>query len=52
MGELKAGGVLDCGEVVSGDGETLREGERVFLTWDEDAALRLDPNEKEETAHA
>jgi ABC-type Fe3+/spermidine/putrescine transport system ATPase subunit len=36
----------------NGDGEALREGERVVLTWDEDAALRLDPNEKEETAHA
>ena len=36
----------------NGDGEALREGERVFLTWDKDAALRLDPNEKEETAHA
>jgi ABC-type Fe3+/spermidine/putrescine transport system ATPase subunit len=35
----------------NGDGEALREGERVFLTWDEDAALRLDPQEKEETAH-
>ena len=36
----------------SGDGEALREGERVFLTWDEDAALSLDPTDKEETAHA
>jgi ABC-type Fe3+/spermidine/putrescine transport system ATPase subunit len=38
----------------SGDGEAdaLREGERVVLTWDEDAALRLDPNEREETVHA
>jgi spermidine/putrescine transport system ATP-binding protein len=36
----------------NGDGEALREGERVVLTWDEDAALRLDPQEKEETAHA
>jgi ABC-type Fe3+/spermidine/putrescine transport system ATPase subunit len=36
----------------NGDGEALREGERVVLTWDEDAALRLDPREKEETAHA
>jgi ABC-type Fe3+/spermidine/putrescine transport system ATPase subunit len=36
----------------SGESEALREGERVFLTWDDDAALRLDPNEKEETAHA
>jgi ABC-type Fe3+/spermidine/putrescine transport system ATPase subunit len=36
----------------SGESEALREGERVFLTWDEDAALRLDPTEKEETAHA
>jgi ABC-type Fe3+/spermidine/putrescine transport system ATPase subunit len=30
----------------------LQEGERVVLTWDEDAALRLDPNEREETVHA
>jgi ABC-type Fe3+/spermidine/putrescine transport system ATPase subunit len=36
----------------NGDGEALREGERVVLTWDDDAALRLDPQEKEETAHA
>jgi hypothetical protein len=36
----------------NGDGEALREGERVFLTWDEEAALSLDPTEKEETAHA
>src|SRR5918999_6478813 len=36
----------------TGEGEALREGERVFLTWDEDAALRLDQNEREETAHA
>jgi ABC-type Fe3+/spermidine/putrescine transport system ATPase subunit len=38
----------------SGDGEAdaFREGERVVLTWDEDAALRLDPPEREEAAHA
>jgi ABC-type Fe3+/spermidine/putrescine transport system ATPase subunit len=38
----------------SGDGdvEALQQGERVVLTWDEDAALRLDPQEKEEAAHA
>jgi ABC-type Fe3+/spermidine/putrescine transport system ATPase subunit len=36
----------------SGESEALREGERVFLTWDEDASLRLDPTDKEETAHA
>ncbi|MGH2921191.1 MAG: ABC transporter ATP-binding protein [Gaiellaceae bacterium] len=36
----------------SGEREALREGERVFLTWDEDAALRLDQDEREETAHA
>jgi spermidine/putrescine transport system ATP-binding protein len=35
-----------------GEREALREGERVFLTWDEDAALRLDQHEREETAHA
>ena len=37
-----------------GDGEVdaLREGERVVLTWDEAAALRLEPNEREETLHA
>jgi ABC-type Fe3+/spermidine/putrescine transport system ATPase subunit len=36
----------------NGEVEALREGERVVLTWDEDAALRLDPHEKEEAAHA
>jgi spermidine/putrescine transport system ATP-binding protein len=36
----------------TGEREALQEGERVFLTWDEDAALRLDPDEREETAHA
>jgi ABC-type Fe3+/spermidine/putrescine transport system ATPase subunit len=38
----------------SGDGgiEALQQGERVVLTWDEDAALRLDPHEKGEVAHA
>jgi ABC-type Fe3+/spermidine/putrescine transport system ATPase subunit len=38
----------------TGDGEAdaLREGERVVLTWDEDAALRLGPTEREETVHA
>ena len=36
----------------NGDSEALREGERVFLTWDEEAALSLDPTEKEEAAHA
>ena len=36
----------------TGEREALREGERVFLTWDEDAALRLDQDEREETAHA
>jgi ABC-type Fe3+/spermidine/putrescine transport system ATPase subunit len=36
----------------NGDVEALREGERVVLTWDEDAALRLDPYEKGEAAHA
>lgn len=36
----------------NGNGEALREGERVFLTWDEEAALSLDPTDKEETAHA
>jgi ABC-type Fe3+/spermidine/putrescine transport system ATPase subunit len=37
-----------------GDGEVdaLREGERVVLTWHEAAALRLEPNEREETLHA
>jgi ABC-type Fe3+/spermidine/putrescine transport system ATPase subunit len=32
--------------------DALREGERVVLTWDEDAALRLAPSEQEETVHA
>jgi hypothetical protein len=32
--------------------DALREGERVVLTWDEDAALRLGPSEQEETVHA
>jgi ABC-type Fe3+/spermidine/putrescine transport system ATPase subunit len=36
----------------NGEVEALREGERVILTWDEDAALRLDPHEKGEAAHA
>ena len=36
----------------NGEVEALREGERVVLTWDEDAVLRLDPREKEEAAHA
>jgi ABC-type Fe3+/spermidine/putrescine transport system ATPase subunit len=36
----------------NGESEALREGERVFLTWDEDAALRLAPQAREETAHA
>jgi outer membrane lipoprotein SlyB len=38
----------------SGDGEVeaLQQGERVVLTWDEDAALRLDPHEKGEATHA
>ena len=36
----------------NGEVEALRKGERVVLTWDEDAALRLDPHEKEEAAHA
>ena len=36
----------------NGDVEALREGERVVLTWDEDAALRLGPEEKEEATHA
>jgi ABC-type Fe3+/spermidine/putrescine transport system ATPase subunit len=37
-----------------GEGEenALREGERVVLTWDEDATLRLDQNDREETVHA
>jgi ABC-type Fe3+/spermidine/putrescine transport system ATPase subunit len=34
----------------NGEVEALAEGERVVLTWDEDAALRLDPHEKEEEA--
>ena len=32
--------------------EALQQGERVVLTWDEDAALRLDPIEKGEATHA
>jgi ABC-type Fe3+/spermidine/putrescine transport system ATPase subunit len=38
----------------SGDGEleTLQEGERVDVTWDEDATLRLDSKEREEAVHA
>jgi spermidine/putrescine transport system ATP-binding protein len=36
----------------NGDVEALQQGERVVLTWDEDAALRLDPLEKGETTHA
>ena len=36
----------------NGESDALREGERVFLTWDESSALSLDPHEKEETAHA
>jgi ABC-type Fe3+/spermidine/putrescine transport system ATPase subunit len=38
----------------SGNGgiEALQEGERVVLTWEGDAALRLDPYEKEEAADA
>jgi ABC-type Fe3+/spermidine/putrescine transport system ATPase subunit len=36
----------------NGEVEALQEGERVVLTWDEDAALRLDPLEKGEAAHA
>ena len=38
----------------TGDGEAdaLQEGERVVLTWDEDAALRLGPSEREEAVHA
>ncbi|MDP9492277.1 MAG: ABC transporter ATP-binding protein [Actinomycetota bacterium] len=32
--------------------DALQEGERVVLTWDEDAALRLAPNEREETVNA
>jgi spermidine/putrescine transport system ATP-binding protein len=35
-----------------GDVEALQQGERVVLTWDEDAALRLDPLEKGEATHA
>jgi ABC-type Fe3+/spermidine/putrescine transport system ATPase subunit len=35
-----------------GDAEALRQGERVVLTWDDDAALRLDPQEKGETVNA
>jgi ABC-type Fe3+/spermidine/putrescine transport system ATPase subunit len=31
--------------------EALQKGERVVLTWDEDAALRLDPLEKGEATH-
>ncbi|HEV3479112.1 MAG TPA: ABC transporter ATP-binding protein [Gaiellaceae bacterium] len=35
------------------DGDVaLREGERIVLTWDEDAALRLAPHEPEEAVHA
>jgi spermidine/putrescine transport system ATP-binding protein len=34
------------------DDEALREGERVFLTWDEEAGLSLDSDDKEEEAHA
>jgi ABC-type Fe3+/spermidine/putrescine transport system ATPase subunit len=36
----------------NGDVEALHEGERVMLTWDDDAALRLDPHEKGEATHA
>jgi ABC-type Fe3+/spermidine/putrescine transport system ATPase subunit len=36
----------------NGDVEALRQGERVVLTWDEDAALRLDPIEKGEARNA
>jgi ABC-type Fe3+/spermidine/putrescine transport system ATPase subunit len=36
----------------NGDVEALQQGERVVLTWDEDAALRLDPLEKGEATHA
>jgi spermidine/putrescine transport system ATP-binding protein len=32
--------------------EALREGERVVVTWDENAALRLGPHEREEAVHA
>ena len=32
--------------------DALREGERVVLTWDETATLRLDQDEREETVHA
>ena len=35
----------------NGDVEALQTGERVVLTWDEDAALRLDPLEKGEATH-
>ena len=35
-----------------GEADALREGERVVLTWDEDAALRLAPPEPEEAVHA
>ena len=34
------------------EADALQEGERVVLTWDEHAALRLDHNEREETVHA
>ena len=36
----------------NGESEALREGERVLVTWDEEAALSLDPTDKEETTHA
>jgi spermidine/putrescine transport system ATP-binding protein len=36
----------------NGDVEALETGERVVLTWDDDAALRLDPQEKGETVNA
>jgi ABC-type Fe3+/spermidine/putrescine transport system ATPase subunit len=36
----------------NGGVEALQQGERVVLTWDEDAALRLDPIEKGEATHA
>jgi spermidine/putrescine transport system ATP-binding protein len=36
----------------NGEVEALQTGERVVLTWDEDAALRLDPHEKGEATHA
>ncbi|HYZ17955.1 MAG TPA: ABC transporter ATP-binding protein [Gaiellaceae bacterium] len=32
----------------NGGVESLREGERVVVNWDEDAALRLDPHDREE----